>query len=136
MAKYGGNNTVIMFDNSGGTPVDMSQYVEEISELAVEAMLEESHTFGDSWREQLNAGLKFMPDITIKGKYDDTATTGPDAIFNAVGNTTTRTLTVTFGGSKTRAVETIIKKYGASPRRGRITTYEVVLAPTGTVTDA
>jgi predicted secreted protein len=134
LSKYAGKDTVIEFDNAAGSLVDMSQHILTITNPAIEAALEESHTFGDSWKEQLNAGLKMVSDITITGFYDDAASTGPDVIFNAVGNTTTRTLKVTYGSTKTFSVETIIKRYAVGPNKGALTTYEVVLAATGAVT--
>jgi len=135
MAKYTAANVVIEFDNSGGTLVDMSQYILELNGIDIESVLEESHTFGDSWVEQLNAGLKRLADVQLSGFYDDTASTGPDAIFNAVGNTTTRTLKITWGSTKTTSVETIIKNYRRIPSRGALTKFEVVLTPTGQVTE-
>jgi hypothetical protein len=138
MAKYTGADTVIEYDNSGGTLVNISQHVLSISNPAVEAAFEESHTFGDSWKEQLPAGLKMVPDITITGHYDDTATTGPDALmgYANVGATTTREFKVTFGGSKTFLVNTYLKKWEPGPKRGGLTTYTAVLTATGAVTAA
>ena len=108
MANYGQSSVVVAFDNSGGTPVTMTTYVQEINGISVEALLEQSDSFGDSWVEMLPVGVrKVSGDITLGGFYDDTATTGPDAIFNApaaTAATASRTLTITFGGSKTFAV--------------------------------
>jgi hypothetical protein len=99
MAKYGPNDISIDVDNTGGTPVTMDAYIDEWAGADVEAILEESHTFNDAWVEQLYSGIQRMSPITMSGFYDDTATTGPDAIFNALGET--RTVTITWGGSKT-----------------------------------
>jgi hypothetical protein len=135
MAKYGSGSLVIEFDNSGGSLVDMTQYVLEVNGVKISAILEESHTFGDTWFESLATGLSKLDDINIKGFYDDTATTGPNAIWNAIGNTTTRTIKFTWGGSKTTSVETIIMDYARLPKRGELTKFEVTLRPTGTVTE-
>lgn len=135
MAKYGSDVIVVEFDNAGGTLVNMSQHVLEINGIDVEAVTEESHSFGDAWLEELATGLKKVAPLTLKGIYDDTATTGPDAMFNAIGNTTTRTIKITLGGTKTVSVETIIKNYRRVPSRGELTKYEVVLRPTGAVTE-
>lgn len=137
MAKYNASNIIIAFDASDGTTVKtMTQYITDINGISVEAVLEESHTFGDSWAESLFAGLKRAGEITMSGFYDDTATDGPDAVFIGIGNTTLRTLTITFGGSKTFSTETIIKSYTRTPARGGLTKFSVVLVPTGTVTEA
>jgi hypothetical protein len=136
VAKYGPDDLVIEFDNSGGTLQNMSQYIREINGVEIEAILTDSHAFGDTWHEALAVGVSKVGDITLKGFYDDTASTGPDVIFNAVGNTTTRTLKVTWGNTKTTSVETIIKKYSRMPKLDDLTGFEVILQPTGAVTEA
>ncbi len=136
MAKYGPDDLVIDFDDSGGTPVAMTAYIREISGVKVSAILTDSHSFGDTWHESLAVGVSKVDDITLKGFYDDTASTGPNVIFNAVGNTTTRTLKVTWGSTKTTTVETIIISYERLGKLDDLTAFEVVLRPTGAVTEA
>lgn len=139
MAKYGSPSVVIAFDDSGGTPQTMTQYVTDINDVNIEAVMEESHTFGDSWFESLATGLRKMADLKLKGFYDDTATTGPDAIFNAVcsgPSVSSRTLTITYGGTKTTSVECVIQGYKRMLDRGKLHKYEVTLQPTGAVTEA
>jgi hypothetical protein len=132
--KYGSKDLVIEFDNSSGTLVDITQHVTAINGVNIEALLEEGTTYGDSWVEQLFTGVKQLADITVDGFYDDTATTGPHALFNDLG--ATRTFKVTWGGSKTTSVETIIRNYNRNPVRKELTKYQVTLAPTGAVTEA
>src|SRR5712691_3012671 len=104
MSKYGSPSLVIQFDRfDGSTLTDMSAYIETINGFDVQAMLVESHSFGKSWVEMLLTGLRRVADITLGGFFDDAATTGPDAIFNDVGNASmaagaTRTLKLTWGG--------------------------------------
>jgi hypothetical protein len=139
VANYGQSSVVVAFDNSGGTPVTMTAYVQEINGISVESLMEQSDSFGDSWQEFLPVGVRKNGDITLGGLYDDTATTGPDAIFNAPAATvatTQRTLTITFGGSKTYAVECYIKKYDRMCVRGKLHRYSVTLQPTGAATEA
>lgn len=141
MAKYGGADVVVKFDNATGTLQDMSQYVLEMGDINIEAVLEDSHTFGDSWAEVLFAKLRKGSDISLRGFYDDTATTGPDVIFNDVGNGATtgggsRTLEVTYGSTKKSTVETFIRSYKRTGKAGGLTRYEVVLALTGAVAEA
>jgi len=139
VSKYGSNSIVVEYDNAGGTLVDITQHVLELSSLDVEIVLEDSHSFGDSWAEALAVGLRKLADVTIMGFFDDVATTGPDVLFQANIPTgpasTSKTLKITFGGTKTLSVETFISKYRRMPKRGEITKYEVVLRPTGTVTE-
>ena len=140
MANYGTDDIVIEFDNSAGTTVNVSQSILEINGVDVEAMIEESHTMGDSWVEQLYTGLRRGGDITVRGFYDDDSDTGFDFMFKDVGNAGTsggasRTLKITWGGTKTTTVETIIKNYRRLPTRGELTKAEAVLAPTGAFTE-
>lgn len=139
MANYGQPSVVVAFDNSGGTPVTMTAYVQEINGIDVAAILEQSDSFGDSWFESLATGMRMMVPVTLGGLYDDTATTGPDAIFNAPAATPatgTRTLTITYGGSKTTSVECLIQKYTRVLSRGKLHRYSVTLQPSGAVTEA
>lgn len=138
MAKYGSGSITIEFDNSGGTLVNMSNYILEASEVSVEGLFEDSTAFGDTWKENLPVAMRMVPEITLSFFFDDTATTGPDAIFNAVASTTSttsRTLKVTWG-TNTTSVECFIKKYTRQPVRESLTKANVVLLPTGAVTEA
>ncbi|HXH05852.1 MAG TPA: hypothetical protein VNI83_04605 [Vicinamibacterales bacterium] len=139
MAKYGSSSIVIEFDNAGGTLVNVTQYVTTINGIDVEALMEEgTHPFGASWEEAIPSGVRRMNEITLGGLYDDTATTGPDAIFNAVASSptvATRTLRITWGGTKTTSVECYIKNYRRTPTRNEVTKFEVVLRPVGAVTE-
>lgn len=129
MAKYGSPNLVVSI---GGT--DMSQHVDTINGFEVEAMIQESHTFGDSWVERLYSGVKNGLPFTMGGLYDDTGTTGPDAKFNTLG--TTVAVILTWGGTKTSSFNALVTKYRRLPARGELTRYEVELTPTGAVTEA
>ena len=139
MAKYGSNSFVVSIDNSGGTPVTMTDYIRSIGDVDVKAMMQESTAFGDAWMEKLATGMLEAGSITLGGYYDDTATTGPDAIFNdvATGPTdSTRTLLLTWGGSKTTSAEVWISAYKRTATVGELTAFEVTLEYTGTVTEA
>ena len=139
MAKYGPNSLTVNYDNSSGTPVDMTQYVLTINDVQVEAIMEESHSFGDSWFESLATGIRRVNPVEMSGFYDDTATTGPDAIWNAVASgpsVTLRTLQVVWGASKSISVETLIAMYGRQATRNVLTKYSVRLQPSGAATEA
>lgn len=139
MAKYGSNSLAISCDNSSGTPVVMTAYVTSIGSVEIESLLEESHSFGDAWFESLATGVRRMSDVVLGGFFDDTSSTGPDAIWNAVADgptATSRTLLITWGGSKTTSVEVLITKYSRTAVRNELTKFEVTLTPTGTVTEA
>ena len=133
MAKYGPDDFAISVDDSGGTPVVMDAHVDDFDGMDIEALIEESHVFGDAWVAQLYSGIRKGNPFTLGGFYDDTASTGPDAVFNAVGDT--RTVTMTWGGSKTTAFECLITKYVRTPTRNVSTRYTVTFTPTGAVTE-
>ena len=134
MAKYGPDDFAISVDDSGGTPVVMDPYVDELDGMDIEAIIEESHAFVATWVENLYSGIRKGNPFTVGGFYDDTATTGPDVIFNALGNT--RTVKLTWGGSKTTSFECIITKYVRTPGRNLSSRYSVTFTPTGAVTEA
>jgi hypothetical protein len=135
VARYASKDLTVKVDNSSGTLVNLSAYVDSISGLDLEAILEEdSHTFGDTWAEALSTGMKRVGEVTLEGFYDDTSSTGPEAILNAIGDQ--RTLEITWGGTKVTTVETLIKSYSRKPSRGQLTRFTAVLKPTGSLTDA
>jgi len=139
MAKYGSGSLIVAVDNSGGSVVAMTQYITSINSVEVEALLEESHTFGDSFFETLASGVRRCSDLVLTGFFDDTSSTGPDAIFNSVASSpsaSTRTVTITWGGSKTTSFEALISKYSRTATRNELTKFEVTLTPTGTITEA
>lgn len=138
MAKYGPNSLRFDYDNVGGSAVNMSEYILTINDVQVEAILEESHSFGDAWFESLATGIRRLNPVEVSGHYDDAATSGPDVVFNAVFSspaTATRTMTITWGGSKTTASETLIAMYGRQATRNELTKYSARFQPSGAVTE-
>jgi hypothetical protein len=139
MAKYGSNSFAVSIDNSSGSPVVMTNYIRTIGDVDVKAMMAESTAFGDAWVEKLATGVREAGSLTLGGYYDDTASTGPDVIFNDVASgptDSTRTLLLTWGGSKTTSAEVWISSYKRTATVGELTGFEVTLEYTGTVTEA
>jgi len=136
MAKYGQDDFDIEVDDSdGGSLTSMKAYVDTIDGMEVERILEQSDTFGDSWVEQLYTGIRRGNTFTIEGFYDDTASTGPDAVFNGT-HVQTRSVRLTWGGTKTSSFEAWFQKYRRMAVRGRLTRYQVTIVPSGAVTEA
>lgn len=134
MAKYGSPDISISY---GGT--EMKAHVRGMNAVRVESLLEESHAMGDAWAASLASGLRQMGDLELEGLYDDTATTGPDAKWATVASgpsQATVTLIITWGGSKTTTVETLVMAYERQGNVGELTKYKAILRPTGTVTEA
>lgn len=139
MAKYGPASITIEYDNSGGTPVDISQHVLSVNDVDIESLMEEVHTFGDSWEESLGIGVGRIAPIEITGLFDDTASTGPDALFKRTSPegpaSTARTLKFTWG-TNTTTFETWVASYRRTADRAGLTRYTVRLQPTGAATEA
>jgi hypothetical protein len=140
MAKSTPADIVIEYDNAGGALVDISQYVQTINGIEIEGILEETHTFGDSWEESLPVGIGKTGQIEIGGVYDDTGATGPDALFAGripeTPASSTRTFKMTYVGAKTTSVETYLSKYTRNPDKNGLTKWKATLQPTGAVTEA
>ena len=71
--------------SAGGTLVNMTTYVREIDAWAKEFdALDDTHL--DDSAERVIPGIEKSTEFAIRGAFEDTATSGPDAIFStAVG---------------------------------------------------
>lgn len=135
MTRYGNPDLKVEFDNSSDALQDMSQYVMDTPpSFDREAITEDITASGDADEAHAKVGLNKVNTLDLGGAFDDQAATGPDAIFNAIGDT--RTLKITWGGTKTSQVECIIKNYVRNAIRGELTKFVVTLQPTGAVTEA
>jgi hypothetical protein len=79
MAFFDSEKSVFRLDDTGGNLRDISTYLQEMSGLPGSRKLNEVTALGDG-------GTKWHPSledvqISLSGTYDDTATTGPDAIL-------------------------------------------------------
>ena len=134
MAKYGSDVAKVEFDNASDALQDMSAYVTEPDPMVKSIETEETTPVASANATHASTGVAAVDEITLKGPYDDTATTGSHAIFNSIGSM--RTLKYTYGNSKTTAVECIITSYVRGIKVKGLTGYEVKLQPTGAVTEA
>ena len=136
MANYGPDDLAFEIDTTAGGSLSSGfrQYVREINGFKVSAITQESHSFGDTWVEHLFTGIKRGEDVTIRGFYDDTASTGPNVILIGIGDQ--RTVEITWGSTKKSTFEALIISYERLAKLDELTMYECVLRPTGTVTEA
>ena len=82
MAKYKvAGNTQVKVDNTAGSLVAMTSYIDTISSLGKEIAELDATTFADLG-ERIIAGLETGQEVTMSGPFDDTATTGPDAVLS------------------------------------------------------
>ena len=103
-----------------------------------EAILQETHTFGDAWTEQGFTGLRRLGEITFRGFYDDDTSTGVAGIF---GNTTDvgaeRVFKIKTGTTNLYPkFDCIVRSFTRNPKVGELTPFELVVAPTGALTFA
>lgn len=137
MAKYGSPSVSITWDGT-----NITQYVTDINNIDIESILEETHTFGDSWFESTAVGIRKVGDLKLKGFYDDTATVGPNALFVVISTgspgpaDTTKNLVITYGSTKTTTIPCFIQKYSRMLDRGKLHKFEVTLQPSGAPTEA
>lgn len=137
MATYGSPSVKIEFDNASGTLVDMTAYCQKDISLNRKANTVDSTPYGSVWAQHIASGMKSMDAFTFPVVYDDAATTGPEVIFYNGGAAlgATRTLKITYGGTKTTSVECIITGFNVKMSVGSFHQAEVSLQPTGTVTE-
>ena len=132
--KHGPDEIRIDVDNSSGSLVNLSAYIDTFNGITKEALTEEDTVCGDADETHGAVGVAQVQPVTLEGWYDDTASIGPHVILNAIGNT--RSLKITWGNSKTTIVEAIIQTYARLPARGGSTRFTATLQPTGAVTEA
>jgi hypothetical protein len=136
MAKYGSDQVKIEIKDGvdgAGSYQDVSVDVLDLPAVDIEALVEEGHGFSEAWVRNLATGLKKVADITIKGFYDDTASTGTHALFNRAGVITD--LKVTWSTGVTTEIPVLIKNYRRIATRGELTKFEAALVCAGTVTE-
>lgn len=138
MARLGSDVLAIRVTTTSATASfrDITQQVTEIDGLTIEAILEESQTFGDAWTEQSFVGVRRIGDITIRGFYDDDTSTGTFGIFgNATDPGAERVLKLNIGTTNSYPkLDFIVKSYARMPSIGELTKFELVIAPTGALT--
>ena len=79
MAFFDSKVSKFLLDDTGGTQRDLSAFITEVRGLPGPRTLNEVTALGDS-------GAKFIPGledvaITLNGMFDNTATSGPDAVL-------------------------------------------------------
>ena len=82
MAFFDSKVSKFLIDDTGSTQRDLSAYITEVRGLPGPRRLNEITALGDS-------GSKFIPGledvmISLNGIFDDTATSGPDAVLGAL----------------------------------------------------
>ena len=107
MAEFDSSDFKVEFDNAAGALQDITQYILEWEGIMVQAGVDEDWTpLGAVLSRKGIVGIDFIDDIEMTLKFDDTAATGPWALFNARGDDD-RELKVTYDGA-TAAIHRLI----------------------------
>jgi hypothetical protein len=130
---------VIEYDDDAGVLQDITEHVLSFNGITKEQLTEEVRAFGSAWDRNITIGVGKGDPIELGGLFDDVAN-GPDDLF---GNRTfpegpsaaTRTIKITWFGSKTTEWETILQKYGRNPNKNEAHKYATTLLTTGAPTE-
>ena len=137
MANFGQVDFRIFVSTASGsnaTVRDWSQYVDTINGVKINGIFQQSDAFGDSWVEHLYVGVKRMDPLMLEGFYEDTAASGPHAVFGQTSDIgAERNFELNFGASDVVNGDVLIQDYERAPRRNELTRFRVTLLPTGTI---
>ncbi len=94
MAKFQvSGNSYIEIDDSGGTPRNLTPYLAEIESLGKEVSFLDVTGLDDA-AQRIIAGPEQDQEFELDGAFDNTATTGPDAVLSGIVG---KTGTVSYG---------------------------------------
>ena len=137
MAFFDSKVSKFLIDDTGSVQRELSAYLTEVRGLPGPRLLNEVTALGDS-------GAKFIPGLedvamTLRGLFDDTSTSGPDAVL---GRLRTHTAAVSFEygpeGSATGDVKYSgtcwVDLYELTSRVGNLVEWVATLQVEGTVT--
>jgi len=137
MAKFNSRVSKFLIDNTSGTVCDLSAYLTEISGIPGERETSDSTTIGDSGRERFPGLENGM--IRIAGFFDDTTTTGPDAVLAAL-LTHTAAVDCNYGpkgsttGFRRFDMDVWVRRYEVTSRVGEMVGFIAELEVEGQVT--
>lgn len=135
MSVFGWDDVRLKFGNTSDLWYDIKSYIDEQSALKLTAILEDWFPKGNTWKEKKSTGLKeWGGDLELKGLYDNTATSGPDILFNNSGarlGGTGKVAESFDAGASWRVVSVINAGYVPEPKQGGLTRFTVTLTPYG-----
>lgn len=136
MAFYHGKGLVFKVDSSAGTLQTLTTFVDTV-DLDTSVDMGETTTAGAEDKTFVSGQAEH--DLSIGGKWDDTASTGPDAVLSGLpGLETTSTFEFGPGGSSAGKVkysgECFCTGYKRSAPSGGVVTFTADFKITGAVT--
>jgi len=141
LAKHGSNEVsfeIAVSDGGAASTGFASNYLTKIGDVVVNREAVEATPFGVVDEQYIIGVMKKRDPLVIEGFYDDTATTGPDAVLNIgrITHTAPRGTTLTFASGKTVTGTVWIEKYTRTLEVGNYHGYSASLRYTGTITEA
>ena len=136
MAKYGSPSVLIGVSTASGSTAikDLSQYIEEIDGVKINAMTQETHAFGDSWVKNAYTGVRGVEDMKLTGFYDDAAS-GPHSFMGQTSDIgAERQFEIDFGSSDIVHGSYVLLSYSRIPTRDELTRFEAEWQFTGAIT--
>jgi len=86
-------SSYLEIDDAGGTPRNLSAYIEEMEPLGKAVSALDVTGLNDA-AQRVIAGAELAQEFTLRGVFDNTATSGPDAVLAGVVG---KTGTVSYG---------------------------------------
>jgi hypothetical protein len=140
VATYGQPDVKVGITTStttGAAVNDISQYVETLSGPKPTAKTQQTDAFGDSWVENSYTGVREGGTITLGGRYNDVAASGPHILFGQIAQLGAyREIEIDYGASDIVRCPVIITSYERTPNRGELTGYTLEAMITGAITTA
>lgn len=139
MAKFSSADAILEIDVADGGALSSgfsAAHVTEIGDINfTKGDVIESTGYGASAFSGLQGVITKMDPITFGGFYDDTASTGPDAILNIarVTHAATRSFSLTLGTGEVITGEAWITEYKVTSSVGQYHKYSATITPTGTI---
>jgi predicted secreted protein len=134
MAVQHGRVATFSIDDAGGTPRDLSAFVNNAS-ITLDGDTAEVTTLGSTGdAKEFIRGLN-NGSLSISGFYDATATTGADTVLSGLYNAVAGTFSLSFdGGTVTYTGEALLTSYNPGADLGGAVSFNASFQITGVVT--
>ncbi len=120
--KHGSSEITIAYDDGpGGTPRTITSFVLTMGAIKLTSSMQANTPYGATVEGMLPTGVSKIDQVTLHGYWDDTATTGPHVVFIAPDTSpqsSTRTLAIVFGNSRTWTSEGFLVSYSVLGKAG------------------
>lgn len=133
--NYGWDDVRLRYGNNADIWYDIHAYIDEQTFAKLKALFDDWRPKGSTWLLKKPTGTKeWDGDFELGGLLDDTATSGPDVLFDNSGTRLggTGRLAESFDGGVTWKMANVINMgYVPDPQSGKLTRFKVTLSPFG-----